>query len=49
MVSCLKNRREKEELIIKKSQIKINATDCHLKLGGMKEEFRVIVDHKPQR
>ena len=20
-------------------------TDCHLKFGGMKQEFRVIVDH----
>ena len=34
-----------EELIIKKSYIIIFGSDCHLKFGGMKQEFRVIVDH----
>ena len=42
----IKFKEIKEELIIKKNQNnKLTHTDCHLKLGGMKEEFRVIVDH----
>jgi len=36
---------DKDELIIKKSYIIIYCTDCHLKFGDMKQEFRVIVDH----
>jgi len=29
----------------KKLYYKNIGTDCHLKFGGMKQEFRVIVDH----
>lgn len=36
----------KEKLIIKESQFNTNLADCLLQLGGMKQEFRVIVDHQ---
>ena len=35
----------KEELIIKESYYINLLTDCRLKFGDMKMEFRVIVDH----
>ena len=35
----------KEQLIIKESVHLNQMTDCRLQFGGMKKEFRVIVDH----
>ena len=35
----------REELIIKESYIIKYQSDCCLKFGSMKKEFRVIVDH----
>jgi len=44
-INLLNIEEAKDELIIKKSYIIICCTDCHLKFGDMKQEFRVIVDH----
>jgi len=41
---CFGTMENKEELIIKESEY-IIPSDCYLKFGSMKKEFRVIVDH----